>query len=415
MADLFGIEFLKLQNDGVFDLIKSNPNMFVCCHKNYVDHRITGLNEKEKSEERKHFIKDYFDYGTQYNGYADLIELLFPNYGDYGGNELIGDNRERAEKGKRIYSGKYFYTYFVDSATEYTKINVNLKNILSIKDLKSFYKSLDNIFDSYSVYDHSAIMKQIDQMKDWENVEKNNLLKYMIDRYHWFEDCAGFFSISSKTMSIYISSYLFSKCDDGTFASFVKIMAHKGVFELVMLNKIIHRLKQINDESPSDSLSNRIDKLTHILDKKIDIIYNDSLDIYSDSYYDQGITWVLYHKNSKKTVGFVKQDFYKHNVMAFLNDFITVSVSDKVMYHLDVKSLSIFFTLGELEKIVESSIVYNNNYMIIKKIFNLAKNPDGEDIQEKGLEFNIDNQPTFHYDFYGKGSISRKGSYFEDF
>ena len=37
LADLLAIEYLKIKHDGSFELIKNNPDCFICCHKLQTD------------------------------------------------------------------------------------------------------------------------------------------------------------------------------------------------------------------------------------------------------------------------------------------------------------------------------------------------------------------------------------------
>ncbi len=401
LPDLIAVEYLKGRHDGIADLIKNNPQFFLCCHKSY----LIGYDfspDSEKERKRNDFYKENFEYGGPYYKYGGMLDLLFPNYRIYAAKELTGSDRDRAEKGKRIYSGKYFETYFEEQPTDSAKINEEISNVLSINDFVRFVKELDTLFDKYPHNYQKPILEQIRSIKPTVDRTIHNLLWYLLNRYKWFNDEVGFFFNSSRTVSVYIISELLSKCSDREFSLFEKEF-NNDYSSLVLLNKILQGLEAIIKENgENEMLRKRYDSINNNINLMCDNILSRGIRIYHENYYDTGITWILYNRRKEKSKDYIKSLVNSETILPFMNDFIYSSVSNKIKYSINLENVNLFFDKEKAISKMNTANVYDKNGMLVKQIFEMAcSDQNGE--EEKGLVFDLDNQPNFHYDFFNKG------------
>ena len=254
IIDTIAILSLRINCPDLVTLIETNPHMFVICHRGFLDKKLLHSNSKnELREEKKEFIEKYFSFDKPFFKYSDLLDSLFPNFRTYAsGDDVKNEVVQRSNNGRRIYSGKYFTMYFNEKEANSPELSDDLKQMLSQSDSTMFYRLMDDYFDRCSPINQTKVLKEIIEiLHDNQDVNKSNILWYMLSRYYWFSDYPFLKSVSARELSVKIIAEVLRTIGKKEITWFLDYYERYRIGDLVLMDKISDEL--LNSESKADS------------------------------------------------------------------------------------------------------------------------------------------------------------------
>ena len=424
IADALAVELFKIACPSLISLIVSNSHFFVICHRDYLEYDINPLSDKSQLvTEKKEFVNHNFAFGSPHYKYFDLLNLLFPDFSSFiPGDTISFSTKKRAVEGKRIYSGKYFSMYFEEKETKFELLQEDLTQALTRDGKPAFYRDLDCIFQTHPRSYHPQILRHIQEMENIDELQKEYLLWYLLERYYWFSDYLYSGVHSAKRMAVNIICDLLNDSGYNNQLRFFKKYNENSLEHIVLMKKIsreLFRRAEQENEDYDPVLSARLeDYIKKACYQATDI---DNLPkIYSQQYYDLGVTQVLVQYEGERFMECLGAGGYNVPNNCFIpivNDFITTSFdSDYVYYEANLGELEKICHLPDLANHLNGFISRSNNDIIIRKIFSNAYsgwNRTVDNDYEPYLKYPFDDPPSFHDDLLRRSELVRLYRVFE--
>lgn len=393
--DTLGVQLIKNENFELFNQIYNNPKYFVSNDIGIMFDLPWIVDKRSFNHEAKIYFDNLF-LNDKNKRYVNLLSIMFPNVKKYGNKEdilvespvlIIEPKKEKNErnKGKRIFSGKFFSLYFTDSRNEFIYVHDEIESLINTSSEYSSDTIADNfrelLFTKNNEYLTMLVLETLSYyIDDISTTIIEQFISVLIDDFYRFSTSSISLSLSAKERaSVVISEYLL-KLDDITFLRYTSRFSSE-LGNIGMIGSIYYWLhshfKSVNDISNS-----RLIKFEDLFKGLGNQIIDNQINVFEDKYYHPGNLSGLYRSldlsgYKSRISEYTRKVLSKDNVFKFLSELLVITNSSEgTSYSIRQETIELFVNIEFLDEIMNISVTNNTREEFIKKVYMSFKNGD---------------------------------------
>lgn len=320
--DLLLLEYIHFKEPSLYKLIYDNSGYFISQDFTSFPSGMPWRWNKDNAEKIREFYNENL---LKYSKYLPILEVLFPyvkncyNPGPYNSGQIIiqdvpGDNKRR--KQLRVCSESYFNLYFSLTQNEYSKINMQIKNIVQAINESTTIKEITKSYNQFLTWDDESLYLGIEDLRRYvDDINKDKrvfIFRLMLNSVNRFSDSTGL---------LLTCSLLLEKSEINEVA---KMLQHfsKGY-------KLIGYLHILNNYVKDNVKLQKV--VTKTWYKVGANILNNNINLYSDKNYEAGNAWGFFYYvkqrklPSKTTLNYLNSIISNKNIYRVLFDAISES------------------------------------------------------------------------------------------
>lgn len=350
--DLLTLEIVRFFDIELYESIYNNKKYFINVDTEYnVNIYIAPYKTKDFNKDCKSFYDIIFANKEQL---MQLLANIFPYVNRYAKNHPAKNegysNPEEYKKTQlysRVNSMKYFDLYFSNSFNAYSQFNVEfneaLKKILALPEEKikdEFTKYINDIpTDNHYEWAQKLYLSK----EDINNTAAYPILDSLFNNIEKISDNRSFLSLSPQERVFAVMTYLFKKLDTEKQNGFLSKNS-KRIDKLLVITNMIPWLEENTDDEIKKRLNNCAKGIC-------DIILNDGINIYDDSYYSKGIIWSVYRTltlygdpNPDNAIKeYINKMLSPNIIYRVLRDTVSGTIGNNYGYYISKESINILF------------------------------------------------------------------------
>ena len=207
--DLLLLEFIHFKEPNLYKLIYDNSGYFISQDFTSFPSGMPWRWDKDNTEKIKKFYNENL---SNYSKYLSILEMLFPyvknyyNPGIYNSDQIIiqdmtGDNERRRQL--RVCSDYYFNLYFSLTQNDYSKINVQVRNIVQEINEATTVKEITKSYNQLLTWDDDSLYLGIEDFRMYvDEINKDKRLfvaRLILNSANGFSD-RGMLSLRSELL-----------------------------------------------------------------------------------------------------------------------------------------------------------------------------------------------------------------------
>lgn len=399
--ELIAIELIKFYYPDIHKKIEKNKNYFISQGMSYEDKIVLNLQKEKFNKEVTLFFEKFFD--EKHKSCNKLLGSLFPYVSQYINSNKVDieyiDNFKK-NNGYQICDTRFFDSYFSHNYSHITKLE---DKVLSyIHTIESDDITLDIalnkvkgliLYGKKNNFELDLILELQDALLKKE-FKENKYYYFAVSLFAVINDISNFhvfLSLSPRSRTEYIISYVISKCNINDFFAFIKFIS-KRYDSLWIIYNITYWIDSSVIES-NELIYEYSKVLKNTFDNIAENIINKKINLYDSNYYKaKNINGLyLYYKEKEKTNEFknyiiriIEND--NNKIFKILWDIIGYSVGTTSMYYIKDEDINIF--LGDtniVDEILSERKPRTEDEEFVLKIYEAYKNGNTAGDVRKGL------------------------------
>lgn len=372
--DLLLLEFIHFKEPSLYKLIYDNKEYFIS--QDFISFSLETPWRLNSNDTEK--IKKFYDNNIpKYNKYLLILEMLFPyvkNYyssGIYNQNQIIiqdipGDNERR--KQLRVCSERYFNLYFSLTQNNYSKVNLQIKNVVEKINKSTNKGEITKIYKQLLTWDNDSLYFGIEFLRLYVtdiNKEKRVFISELMLNSAGQFPAVEAFNMQSNLVLTCLILLENSEIDDAS----RMLQRFDKRYELVVC---LYSLS--NDVKNSDSKLRRV--VTQSWYQLCENILNNHINLYNDENY-----------GAENAFGFFNYIKIKKLPLKIISDYVNSIISTENIYRI------LFDTM-----IKSKTVTLKYGYQVEKKDFEvmgLDNVPKIEDILQQHKPANESQKRVF--------------------
>ncbi|WP_270642041.1 P-loop NTPase fold protein [Paraclostridium sordellii] len=400
--EILTIELIKMYNIELYIEIWNNKKFFISHDKEFLGVDALFVDKNKFNREGKEYFDRLFSDKSN-KKYENILAEIFPYVNKYKSNQDLEYNgsmiipREEEYKSiirnKSICSAKFFELYFTQNNNEFiyisNKIEAFIKYINISLSREDSLKVFDLLINDFHKDYHKILFETMQYYIDDVNIEKlQNLLYVLYNRIYDISDAILFLQLNARQRGTIIIAEILLKIPENKFSEFIENI--KNEYSNISILKDISYWIEHNKNFDNNMKENKNSILNEQIKNMVERVYDNSIDIYSDSY-KRGNILSLYNvlKNEDRDVKvYVNNILNSDNIIKFIYDIVSVSIgSNGYSYRINRENLDLFTTVETIDKLISQRNCNTDDEKFVLNIYECFKLNIKDDCVEQALVY----------------------------
>lgn len=370
--ELLTLEVIRFLNSDLYDFLFKYHEVLAT----YGDIKdFDSLEKNNEIENALKYVKCCID--NEYADYTKIITSLFPIMNQLnnhvGQNILLNLDEEFSQKVSaemRVCHKRFSSRYFTFSSSDIEHNIITVENIISIVNKVKSQDEMDKIIKNFITrYSPKEQTNMVDIVELKSNLISDDvILKFNSSIYnniHYIDDKSSFLGLSARDKMCAITAKLLTRINETEFKAFVD-MSIKDYDKLFTISNMIYWLGL--EQNTIDSVE--MFKKSHY--KVCEEIINEKINLYDNDYYHENNVYGVIKFADIENIGledYFRSTVNKDNVIRFLWDITSKSVSDNYKYKVNKEYLDKYVKVEEIEKLLCQRESNTKDEQIVNDIF----------------------------------------------
>lgn len=395
--DLFAIQYIRLNNIGLYHQIYKNRVYFVSHDKMYDSETFkVSLEKKKFNDKAKEFYENLFSEEKNRN-YRGLLSEIFPYVKRYSIGHMIeydgffsDEEYDGIAKNRNICSAKYFDLYFTSTENVYLQVGKTVERFVAEINNAKDIASRREIFLIFLNAIHKSVHKEVFERlqlytEDFLEDAKFDMVTILFDNIHRIDDSLAFFALNAQKRAVIIIWDLLQLISEDFFRTFMASIEHEyGKIEII--SNLLYWFEHDREGKGIEERKQKLDALYRDMGERI---ISNSINLYNDPYYSHrnihGL-FKLYQDEEMKLKSYIKEVINESNIFRLLYDIMVLSSgSKKVTYSISKANINILSTEEDIDKIIMNATPISEDQQFILDVYKKYKSGLTDEFGEAGI------------------------------